>query len=245
MRERPARAGIRCPIKAPIIPAARSWAPIPRPAPQPISAELGCLQCVRDGRLRLPAECGGQSHRYGRGVGLLGSGSHHQPLLEIARPAGAGMKRWAQQIAFAALLVQCLAGPGPGGRRSRTMSVSMPAITRQSWATAWAATPRPAAGPLPAVRHLKPLSARWSPPNITPDEETGIGNWSEEEFRRAVKQGVSPGRQAALSRHALSRLCPDERCQCRASIWAYLQTVDPVRRASPANMLAGLSISAA
>ncbi len=29
-------------------------------------------------------------------------------------------------------------------------------------------------------------------PNITPDKETGIGNWTEEEFLRALKKGISP-----------------------------------------------------
>ena len=29
-------------------------------------------------------------------------------------------------------------------------------------------------------------------PNITPDPETGIGNWSDEDFIRALQQGVSP-----------------------------------------------------
>lgn len=29
-------------------------------------------------------------------------------------------------------------------------------------------------------------------PNITPDKETGIGNWSDEDFIRALQQGVSP-----------------------------------------------------
>ena len=29
-------------------------------------------------------------------------------------------------------------------------------------------------------------------PNITPDKETGIGNWTDEEFLRAMKKGISP-----------------------------------------------------
>ena len=29
-------------------------------------------------------------------------------------------------------------------------------------------------------------------PNITPDKETGIGNWSKEDFRRALKEGKNP-----------------------------------------------------
>ncbi len=29
-------------------------------------------------------------------------------------------------------------------------------------------------------------------PNITPDKKTGIGNWSDEEFTRAVREGIAP-----------------------------------------------------
>ena len=29
--------------------------------------------------------------------------------------------------------------------------------------------------------------------NITPDKETGIGNWSDDDFVRAVREGVAPG----------------------------------------------------
>mgnify|MGYP001554826328 CR=1 FL=1 len=30
-------------------------------------------------------------------------------------------------------------------------------------------------------------------PNITPDKQTGIGNWTEDQFKRALHQGVAPG----------------------------------------------------
>ena len=30
-------------------------------------------------------------------------------------------------------------------------------------------------------------------PNITPDKDTGIGNYSAEDFRLAMKRGVAPG----------------------------------------------------
>lgn len=66
-------------------------------------------------------------------------------------------------------------------------------------------------------------------PNITPDPETGIGDWTEEEFVRAMTEGVSPdGAQyyplfpypwyRNLTREDLS------------AMWAYLRTVPPVRR---------------
>ena len=47
--------------------------------------------------------------------------------------------------------------------------------------------------------------------NITPDQETGIGDWSDEEFLRALHQGIGEGRQASLSRVSLSVLRADDR----------------------------------
>lgn len=37
-----------------------------------------------------------------------------------------------------------------------------------------------------------PFGALYTP-NITPDKETGIGSWSDDDFVRAVREGVSPG----------------------------------------------------
>lgn len=46
----------------------------------------------------------------------------------------------------------------------------------------------PFAGGLPMPT---PFGTIYSP-NITPDKETGIGNWTEEQFIKAMKQGISP-----------------------------------------------------
>lgn len=40
---------------------------------------------------------------------------------------------------------------------------------------------------------LKSVVATFYPPNITPDKETGIGAWSDQDFLRAMREGVSPG----------------------------------------------------
>jgi gluconate 2-dehydrogenase alpha chain len=58
---------------------------------QPLPAELGSAQPLRDGRRRLPAERRLQPHRHGRRAHLLvGAGDPEQYLRE-PRPAGAGM----------------------------------------------------------------------------------------------------------------------------------------------------------
>ena len=46
--------------------------------------------------------------------------------------------------------------------------------------------------PLAGGHALKTDFGTFYSPNITPDKETGIGSWSDEDFIRALQQGVSP-----------------------------------------------------
>ena len=46
--------------------------------------------------------------------------------------------------------------------------------------------------PLAGGRPLKSDFGTFYSPNITPDDETGIGSWSDEDFIRALQQGISP-----------------------------------------------------
>ena len=59
---------------------------------QPLSAELGRAQPVRDGRLRLSAERRLQPDRHGRRADLLGGRRDQDAVPEEPRPAGAGLK---------------------------------------------------------------------------------------------------------------------------------------------------------
>ncbi|RYZ21598.1 MAG: c-type cytochrome [Chitinophagaceae bacterium] len=63
--------------------------------------------------------------------------------------------------------------------------------------------------------------------NITMDEETGIGRWSEEDFVRAVKTGQLPHGQNAL-REPMAPYAMLTDGEVRA-IWAYLQTVPKIQ----------------
>lgn len=72
--------------------------------------------------------------------------------------------------------------------------------------------------------------------NITPDTETGIGNWSEEAFRRAMKEGV--GRDGshlypALPYEHFTHVSDDD----LSAIYAFLMTRQPVRQVAPENRL--------
>jgi mono/diheme cytochrome c family protein len=73
-------------------------------------------------------------------------------------------------------------------------------------------------------------------PNITPDPETGIGRWSEDEFYRALHEGVSRRGQdmyPAMPYVFYTRVTrPDS-----DAIFAYLKTLQPVRNAVDANHL--------
>lgn len=63
--------------------------------------------------------------------------------------------------------------------------------------------------------------------NITPDPEHGIGNWSEEDFFRAIREGKRPDgtelHPEAMPR-TIGKMTDDE----LKAIWLYLQTVPPV-----------------
>jgi len=73
-------------------------------------------------------------------------------------------------------------------------------------------------------------------PNITPDHDTGIGGWSESDFRRAVKEGQSPGgkRLYPAMPYPAYAMIPDADI---TALWTYIKTVARVRHAVESNQL--------
>jgi mono/diheme cytochrome c family protein len=66
--------------------------------------------------------------------------------------------------------------------------------------------------------------------NLTPDPETGIGKWSEDEFVRALRHGVKPDHTAIrFPMQAYTLLTVEE----AKAIYAYLKTVPAVRHQVP------------
>jgi mono/diheme cytochrome c family protein len=66
-------------------------------------------------------------------------------------------------------------------------------------------------------------------PNITPDKETGLGNWSYEDFHRALREGISEhGRYyfPVFPFPAFTGMTDQD----IADLWAYLQAQEPVRQ---------------
>jgi mono/diheme cytochrome c family protein len=62
--------------------------------------------------------------------------------------------------------------------------------------------------------------------NITPDKETGIGGWTEDQFVRAVKGGFGPDNRPLVYPMEPYVELTDEEAR---AIWAYLQTVPAIR----------------
>ncbi|QIE54659.1 cytochrome c [Pikeienuella piscinae] len=78
---------------------------------------------------------------------------------------------------------------------------------------------------------LPGLGVFW-PPNLTPDVETGLGAWSDEEIVDAIRAGMRPdGRTLApiMPWESYSVLTDSD----AADLVAYLRALPPVRRATP------------
>ncbi|WP_337024852.1 MULTISPECIES: c-type cytochrome [unclassified Pantoea] len=71
--------------------------------------------------------------------------------------------------------------------------------------------------------------------NITSDKETGIGNWTQEQFDRAVRHGIgSHGHlYAAMPYNAYAKLTDQD----LTDLWAYVRTIPPVNNKVVENQL--------
>jgi mono/diheme cytochrome c family protein len=83
---------------------------------------------------------------------------------------------------------------------------------------------------------LKTPFGTFHPPNITPDPETGIGGWSLADFTLAMRDGRTPhlGPLYPAFPYTSYTLMSDADI---AALKAYLDTIKPVRKASPDNEL--------
>jgi mono/diheme cytochrome c family protein len=73
-------------------------------------------------------------------------------------------------------------------------------------------------------------------PNITQDRATGIGTWNEADFRRVLREGISPGGKRlypAMPYPYYARMSDAD----ISSLWAYLGAVAPVRHTVQADQL--------
>ncbi|MBW8708672.1 MAG: cytochrome c [Alphaproteobacteria bacterium] len=73
-------------------------------------------------------------------------------------------------------------------------------------------------------------------PNITPDKDTGIGNYSAEDFRQAMKNGIAPRNKLlypAMPYPSYARMSDAD----IAALWTYMRSVKPVRNSVNVNQL--------
>ncbi|WP_027351272.1 c-type cytochrome [Halotalea alkalilenta] len=73
-------------------------------------------------------------------------------------------------------------------------------------------------------------------PNITPDDETGLGKWTFDDFQRVMSEGRGPGGYhlyGAMPYTAYTKVSEED----NRAIWTYLQTLDPVDHLVVANQL--------
>jgi mono/diheme cytochrome c family protein len=79
---------------------------------------------------------------------------------------------------------------------------------------------------------MKGLPGRVVAPNLTADPETGLGNWSDDEIARAIREGISRDGRALfpMMPYGHFRFLPDEDL---ASLIVFLRSLAPVRNATP------------
>jgi mono/diheme cytochrome c family protein len=91
--------------------------------------------------------------------------------------------------------------------------------------------PEKSAGYLGGGNRMPDLTGRSiATANLTPDPETGIGKWSEDDFRRALKVGIRPDRTPLVYPMLPYPELTDEEAN---AIFAYLKTVPPIKNAVP------------
>jgi mono/diheme cytochrome c family protein len=76
------------------------------------------------------------------------------------------------------------------------------------------------------------------PPNITPDEETGIGVWSDRRIENAIRAGIGrhgKRRIASMPWQGYARLSDDD----IEAMVAYLRSIEPIRNTVPKEVEAG------
>ena len=118
------------------------------------------------------------------------------------------MRRRAAIVLLFAAAPGCVALRRRRGRRARRPGFrpdrARP-LSRDGRPIAPPATPcRTAASRSPAAAPIETPFGNIVAPNITPDRETGIGAWTDDEFDAALRKGIRPRRRAAVSGDALS-----------------------------------------
>ena len=91
-------------------------------------------------------------------------------------------------------------------------------------------------GPPQNVGFPGPFGMRSYPSNLTPDKETGIGNWTEADWLNAFRKRVNPqGKKYAHTQMEWDVYRNIKDADLKA-IFAYLRTMKPVKNKAPTNI---------
>jgi hypothetical protein len=74
--------------------------------------------------------------------------------------------------------------------------------------------------------------------NLTPDPETGLGNYTEEQFVVTIREGKKQGRGRALLPPMPWQVIANFSDEDLKSIYAYLRTVKPIKNKVPDPVIA-------
>ena len=101
---------------------------------------------------------------------------------------------------------------------------------------------RSLAGSETGIAYTNPLQFRHPgvvyPPNITPDDETGIGSWTDRQIADAIRAGLGrhmPRRNLVMPWQGYAKLTDDD----VYAIVGYLRSIDPVYHRVPENVPPG------
>jgi mono/diheme cytochrome c family protein len=83
-----------------------------------------------------------------------------------------------------------------------------------------------------AVLPIMGFRGRIAPPNITPDRETGVGGWTDDQLARAIREGIGHNGQALfylMPYQSYSHLSDED----LASVVVYLRSLKPIHHVVP------------
>ena len=87
------------------------------------------------------------------------------------------------------------------------------------------------ATPFAGGRALETPFGTFYGPNITPDKDTGIGNWSEADFKRAIRQGERRDRSHYFPAFPYPSFTGMSDTDIQ-DLWAFLKTITPAKQAN-------------
>lgn len=146
-------------------------------------------------------------------------------MIRFIRPGGVS-------AAVAGVVLACLAGSAAAADADAPADVDRGEYVFRAAAGCSCHTDVPNDGPrLAGGRALETPFGTFYSPNITPDPDTGIGDWTADDFMRAMKQGVSPAGEHYYPVFPYTSYTRMSGADLR-DLWAYLSAQEPIERAN-------------